>query len=175
MHGEEAVALMETPASLTRSSGRLRASLFAQASPEFLLVAACCRWPPEKAEPAIDRLLRQGTFHWPSLLRLAERHRVTGFVANALRGRPELPVEIAAKLAQRAAQIQRENLAHIAVALRVGRLLESESIPFLVLKGAPLSQLAFGTTALRHMRDIDLLVSEVDAEGGGARAAFARI
>ena len=87
---------------------------------------------------------------------------MSGLVARVLRDEPDVPVEIAEKFRERSAQIQRENLAQVGMALRVGRALETRGIAYLVLKGAPLSQLAYGTTTVRHMRDIDLLVATRD-------------
>jgi len=134
-------------------------SMFEGASDEFRLVAACCIWPLDNGRELVLELLEK-PIDWPRLLRLAERHRVTGMVAASLRGEARVPPAVAQQLKIDAAMIQRKNLTHVALALRIGRALEEDGIAFLVLKGAPLSQLAFGTTSLRHMRDIDILIEK---------------
>ena len=48
--------------------------------------------------------------------------------------------------------------------MRLQALLRIEGVPALFVKGAALAQLAYGTQALKHCRDIDLLVAPTDAE-----------
>jgi len=137
---------------------RFCSHLFASATPEFRLVAACCRWPLEAGPQQRHTLAAHKDLHWDHVFALASRHRVVGLVAAALAPVATVPEAIQQTLKRRAVKIQQQNMAHLGIALRIGRALETANIPFLVLKGAPLSQLAFGSTGVRHMRDLDLLV-----------------
>lgn len=91
------------------------------------------------------------------MLRLVERHRVAGLVAPALAGLA-VPERCRAAIARHAARIARHNLALAAEAVRLTRRLADAGIPAACLKGATLAQIAHGSLALRHAKDIDLLV-----------------
>ena len=136
------------------------ATLFRNAPFEFRLLAACCRWPLETAQPAIADMIASCPTDWEKLLALGNRHRVNGFLAAALRLQEDIPETVRSVLAKRAERIERENLLHIAVALAATRALEQAGIPAVIMKGAPLSQAIYGDTRLRHSKDIDLLVED---------------
>ena len=148
-----------------RSTEQFCAALFRKAPFEFRLLAACCRWPQESAEAAISELIADRLIDWAYLLELGERHRVAGFLASALRRHALVPAEISSALAERAGRMERENLLHIAVAASVIRTLQREQISVVIMKGAPLSHVVYGNIAVRHSKDIDLLVD-------GSRAAW---
>ena len=133
-------------------------------SDEFGLVAACCRWP-QTAETAaeLDRLA-QKAIAWDDVLRIAERHRVVGLVHHALHlADVSCPEHVQAILARRSTAIARQNLTLRAETLRLQCNFDALGIPFVALKGASLAQRAFGTTAFKHGRDIDLLVPPAHA------------
>jgi hypothetical protein len=54
-------------------------------SPDFLLAAACCRWPPSGRRVAAIRAAAENIHDWGSFLRLVKRQRVTVAVSEALR------------------------------------------------------------------------------------------
>jgi hypothetical protein len=121
-------------------------------SAEFLLLAACCRWPTDAiairkaGETAID---------WRRFVKLAQRHRVQGFArigldAAAIAVPPGL---VAAHRRQTA-----RNLLLLDEAARIAAMLADADIPAAFLKGATLAELAYGDQAVKQTLDNDLLV-----------------
>jgi hypothetical protein len=121
-------------------------------SAEFLLLAACCRWPTDvsairAAQTAID---------WRQFAALARRHRVQGFARIGLEaaGVAVPPALIAAHHRQIA-----RNLLLLDEAGRIATILADADIPALFLKGATLAELAYGDQAVKQTLDNDLLVA----------------
>lgn len=82
-----------------------------------------------------------------------------GLVDHALRkAQVELSPAIAQQLAVAAQTDAQRCLMLAAETLRLQRCLDAAQIPVLVLKGAVLAQLAYGSLTLKHSKDIDLLV-----------------
>jgi hypothetical protein len=134
-------------------------------TPEFRLLAACCRWPPSQPGAAAIHEAAAEIRDWDSFLWLAKRHRVVGLVheALALTGR-SLPASTLNALAAAAQRIARRNLILGGETIRLQRALEDGNIPCLALKGAALAQLAYGSLRTKHARDVDLLVPPEQAE-----------
>jgi hypothetical protein len=129
-------------------------------SREFLLVAACCRWPLSEAAIAVIRRHAAAAIDWACLLRLVQRHRVAGLVHNALSSAEiELPPRIAEALASQARHVARRSLALTAETIRLQRAFDTAKIPVVTLKGIALAQLAYGSLTLKQGHDIDLLVA----------------
>jgi len=134
----------------------------------FRLACACSQWPPSPARDAAVRQAAVGV-DWARFLRVLTRQRLTGLAQAALTSAGVTPPpEAQARLAGAAQVISFRALALAAEAVRLQALFETEGVQALVVKGAPLAQLAYGTLALKHCRDIDLLVSPADAERGYA-------
>jgi putative nucleotidyltransferase-like protein len=130
----------------------------------FRLACACAVWPPSQSSDAAVRALADGV-DWAGFMRVLARQRVVGQAHAALaRAGVTAPQPFAERLAQGAAGVARRNLALGAESLRLRRRLEAEGIGVLFIKGATLSQLAYGGQTLKHGRDIDLLVAPEDAE-----------
>ena len=144
------------------STKQFCAALFRETPLEFRLLAACCVWPFECGERQVRNLVSSHDLSWDLLLELGERHRVSGFVANALKNQPGVPAEVTQILRQRATRTERDNLLQLAIAVKVTQAMGAERIPFVIMKGAPLAQLLYGNTTVRHSKDIDLLVSKSD-------------
>jgi hypothetical protein len=151
-------------------------------SAEFLLTAACCRWPPSAARDSLIRSVAQGGIDWAEFLRLARRHRIGGLAQRALESTgADYPPNVMTALTAAARQIARQNLQLATEAARLAGVIESAGIPVFLLKGVALAQLAYGSIAIKHTRDIDLLVP-VDAaeaawrivERAGYTAIFAQ-
>jgi hypothetical protein len=124
-------------------------------SREFLLVAACCRWPIDGA--AIRRAA--GGIDGPAVLNAAVRQRAVALVHHALQAAEiDVSATVAASLAQRAERIAAHNSALAAETARLQQALNAAGIPALALKGVALAKLAYGTLNVKHTRDIDLLV-----------------
>ena len=139
-------------------------------SPAMRLLAACADWPAGGGA-APDRLARvraaaAAIGDWPDFVAHVRRHRVAGFVSDAL-ARTELNVlaradEPIRRMAQRAARLA---LAATTELGRLTKLCRENGLAFAVLKGVPLSERVYGNVGLRHAKDIDLLVApdQVDA------------
>jgi hypothetical protein len=129
------------------------------AAPEFLLVAACCRWPPSESRNAAVRSAAAPITDWGAVLLTARRHRVVGLVCDALRAvEMQLPAAPAAEFARRAQAISRKNLLLATETCRLQKLLDAAEIPSIALKGAALAKLAYGFLKLKDTKDIDLLI-----------------
>ena len=131
----------------------------ALASPEFRLVAACCRWPPSQSRNAAVRDAAAPIADWNAVLLAARRQRVAGLVHDALQAADtNLPAAPAAEFARRAQAIFRKNLLLAAETCRLQQLLDAAEIPSVALKGVALAQLAYGSLKVKHSHDIDLLI-----------------
>jgi hypothetical protein len=129
------------------------------ASPEFLLVAACCRWPPSQSRNSAVLAAAAPVADWDAVVLTAQRHRVAGLVHDALLAAGvQLPAAPAAEFARRAQAIFRKNLLLAAETYRLQTLLDAAAIPSVALKGVALAQLAYGSLKVKHTHDIDLLI-----------------
>jgi len=144
------------------STTRLRSSLF---SPEFCFLLACCAWPHSDARAnRLSNALRTD-LDWNEVLRLAERHRVIGLVADAFQHLPgdAVPKLVRAEVTNDSGLLARQSLQLACESVRIARVLQDAGIAVAFLKGVPLAVSVYGDLGLRHSRDIDLLVSEEDA------------
>ncbi len=156
---------VRNPAAANRRAVRRAAVRVGADEPEFRLAAACCRWPPSQARDAVIRSAAAGVTDWRRFLNVVERQRVAGLVHNALLSAGVAPpAPIAQKLAADAQRIVRHNLISGAETVRLYGILTAADIPVVVLKGAVLAQLAYGSLGAKHARDIDLLVPPDRAE-----------
>lgn len=134
-------------------------------SPEFSLIAACCRWPPSGERAAAIRASANQVADWGRFLRLIEYHRVGVLVFQALRAAAtEIPAAVGAQLDAIVQSNAPHGLRLAAETVRLQNLLAAAAIPNLVLKGVALEQLAYGSIAAKQSRDIDLLVPPECAE-----------
>ncbi len=132
---------------------------------EFLLVAACCRWPLDAQAKAAIGAAAVPALDWPYVLRIVKRQRVAGLVHHALEmAGIDVPAAEAGALAAEAERIVRQNLLLAFESARLQRGFDTAGIAVLMLKGTVLAQLAYGSQAFKHSRDIDLLVPAARAE-----------
>lgn len=130
---------------------------------EFLLVAACCRWPASEARNAAVASAAGRALDWERVLRVVERQRVAGLVNAALRSAGvEPPPKAKARLAGDAADIARQSLQLASEALRLQAAFDAAGIPAAFVKGTTLALLAYENIGIKHAWDIDLLVSPED-------------
>jgi Uncharacterised nucleotidyltransferase len=155
LHGKASGDPVSRPAPEIPVSGR-RATL---ASPEFLLVAACCRWPPSDHRDAAVQTVAAPVTDWNAILQVARQHRVVGLVYDALLAAGvQLPAAPAEAFTRRAQAISRKNFLLATETCRLQKLLDAAEIPSVALKGVALAQLAYGSVKLKDTRDIDLLI-----------------
>lgn len=126
--------------------------------PEFALVAACCRWPASERRNEAIRKAASANIDWQRFLRVVARQRVAPLVSNALHGLGVAPPDVVEALVGIASQNVRQSIFYAAEASRLQALFDEAAIPVVFLKGATLAMLAYGTLAVKHGRDIDLLV-----------------
>jgi len=141
---------------------------------ELQLLGALCRaaaFPalgPEldpEVENSFDlRALCSHGVDWGRFARLVTHHRIGALVAKgvALRGAP-FPEGLLAQLRAQAAGNVREAFRYLAELKSLLDLLASAKIDPIVLKGVPLSYLAYGDVGLRAVGDIDLLIEPEQA------------
>jgi hypothetical protein len=136
-------------------------------SAEFRLAAACCIWPPSEHRNAAIRAAASGVADWNLFLRIVERQRIAGLANDGLR-RAEIaaPPAVTAQLGGEAADIARQSLLLASEALRLQAAFDAAAVPALFVKGTALAQLAYGTIAIKHAWDIDLLVNPTDVRRG---------
>ena len=133
--------------------------------PEFLLAAACCRWPPSAERETAVRVAAKRGADWDRFLHLVKRHRVPGLVNDALRSTAiALPSSAAYEMVELVQLNVRHNLKLAAETSRLQNLLAAVGIPAIALKGAALEQLAYSSLSFKQTRDIDLLVPPERAE-----------
>ena len=125
-------------------------------SAEFLLLAACCRWP---TDAAAVRDAASRAIDWGRFVALTRRHRVGGLVQVALQA-AGIPLPAALSVAHRL-RIAR-NLLLIDEAARIAGLLERSKIRAAFLKGATLAELAYRDQHVKQTLDNDLLVAPGD-------------
>lgn len=121
-------------------------------SAEFLLLAACCRWP---TDATAIREAGQTAIDWRRFVKLAQRHRVLGFARIGLETAAIAvpPGLVAAHYRQFA-----RNLLLLDEAGRIASMLADADIPAAFLKGATLAELAYGNQSVKQTLDNDLLV-----------------
>jgi hypothetical protein len=127
-------------------------------TPEFRLACACCLWPPSAERDQRVRAACEGV-DWDAFLRVLDRQRVYGLAQHALlTARAPMPAAIQRQLVARAASVARVGATLAAETARLHQRLSETAIPALFFKGATLAQLAYGSQALKHGRDIDFIV-----------------
>ncbi len=138
-------------------------------SASFALAAACCRWPPSPVrDNAVTDAAAAGV-DWPRLIAIGKRQRVTALIADGLRRAGVTPPDpFSATLAADASGIAQDNLKLAAETLRLDRALAEGGERPLMIKGASLAMLAYGTLAVKQSIDIDLLVTPARLEAAAA-------
>ena len=138
-----------------RDAERLSRSGF---SPEFRLAIATSMWPDGAERVRRIEAALESPVDWDLFVRIARRHRIEGLAFHGLSASTSAPEAVHAALRDAAERQANKSLAFAAENLRVSQLLQEAGIPCASLKGASLSMLTFGTLALRHSRDVDLVV-----------------
>lgn len=136
---------------------------------EFRLAASVCWLPPEaqvESQRACFRELCRQVTDWAGFLALVDRHRLPALAHANLAGlSQEVPGNVLEALQQRSRRTKIESLKLTTELVRLAKKFEAASIPVLPLKGQLLSFQLYGDPAVRHSRDLDLLVQFVDLKG----------
>lgn len=132
-------------------------------APEFRLAVATCVWPrgPYRTDRISSALEQQ--IDWDLFLRVVQRQRVQGLAYDGLsKHADQVPQATLKSLQISASRLANKSLLLAGETVRITRKLQAAGIPCACIKGASLSTLTFGDLALRHSRDIDLLVQPSD-------------
>src|SRR5262249_33563944 len=87
------------------------------------------------------------------------RHRIVGLANDGLkRSKAPVPVPIAQAIAGAAAEQLRQNLTFAAEVVRLQRAFRAKEVPVTFFKGVPTALDIYGDLAIRHSKDIDLLI-----------------
>jgi hypothetical protein len=139
-------------------------------SPEYRLAVASVGWPPSEDHACALHDALDATVDWERFLCLVARHRIAP-LANHTLSRPAMnsrvPEDVRTRLAAAAFASARVSLQMQAETLRVHQVFMAAGIPVTFLKGVPLAHLVYGSVALRHSKDIDVLVAP-DLTAGAA-------
>jgi hypothetical protein len=131
-------------------------------SPEFRLLAACCRWP---TAPDVVAQEAAAVIDWARFVQLVRRHRVFGLVHRALMLARVIPPEPqATHIAAMAREQGRASLACAVDTAAMATMLEGRGIAPLFFKGATLALRAYGDLAIKQSVDIDILVRPDEAK-----------
>jgi hypothetical protein len=124
--------------------------------------SATLRWLALACTPGTDRLAPPPG-GWERLPALVRRHRVAGLTWRRLAAQADaLPDPVAGALKRDAEALAMVNLRAAAACRALADSLGAAGLPFLFLKGLPLSRLAYGDAHVKMSRDIDLLVLPTD-------------
>lgn len=131
-------------------------------SREMALVASCCRWPPSPSRDHAVRAAADGV-DWPLVATLLRRHRVQAQARTALvAAGVAMPPALADHLTQDAARLVMRNRILWAESVRLQTAFDVQGIPSVLVKGAALAEQAYGSQAIKHAKDIDILVRHTD-------------
>ena len=130
---------------------------------EFLLAAACCRWPPSERRDAAIRACAAQPIDWDKFLKVVDRQRVAGLAREGLRSAGvQMPAASAKRLALKAAHVAQQGLQQASEALRLQTALDKEAIAAVFVKGTTLGLLAYDQIGIKQAWDIDMLVVPKD-------------
>ncbi|MGH6828639.1 MAG: nucleotidyltransferase domain-containing protein [Rhizomicrobium sp.] len=106
---------------------------------------------------------------WGIVLAGARRHRVEPLLFKGLKAHksPDLPEHVLASLREETFAAAAANLAKAREVVRVAELFSHNGVPMIALKGVVLSTQLYGDPAVRHPRDVDLLVAAADLARAG--------
>jgi hypothetical protein len=145
-----------------RWANALITNRLANAPPEFFIAAACSRWPPSETRSNSIRAAAKAPVDWERFLGIVDRHRIWGLARQGLtQAGVAPPAKIDRALSAKNSAVSRRNLALAAETARLCRLFRDAALPAVFVKGVTLSVLAYGDIAIKHSRDIDILVSPV--------------
>ena len=129
-------------------------------SREFSLLARCSVWPLKEEQVYAIQKAAAPPIEWGHFMALVHRHRVAGLVhENIGHAGISLPPDTRSKIAALARMIASENIGLIAESNRLQKSFRDADVEFLFLKGVSLARLAYTNVGVRHIRDIDILVT----------------
>lgn len=130
-----------------------------------LLLRLCAHACKNASRPDTD-FVREESFDWEYVARLARRHAVVPLVHRALQtyARGAAPEPVRKALSEKYRANAARNVLLAGELLRVSKLFESEGVGALAYKGPALAVAAYGDLSLRRFVDLDVIVRERDVE-----------
>lgn len=99
--------------------------------------------------------------NWEEIVELAKQHRVSPLLSRAIHDQQlELPSKVTKKLESQSRAVNYKMLKLTAELLRLTKELDQERIHSISLKGPVQSLQIFGDIAIKHSRDLDILIEE---------------
>ena len=138
-------------------------------SPEFHLLATCS-WlaPPNQEHLQAQNIATciEADIDWGQFIALTDRHRVQTIAYTALsrHAGEKVPDPILRHLKDRSTQFRMQALMNAAEHVRLCSLFDANGIRVIPWKGVMLSQRLFGDPAIRHARDLDILIQPDDLD-----------
>lgn len=139
-------------------------------APEFSLLCLAAQQVTPENSAAVHAAVA-ATSDWPAVIEGAQRNRVTQLLLAALQdcGESQVRPDVIAQLRRHTIASVSRSLAHIPALENLHKTFTKAGIPFLVVKGIPLSLQLYGDATRRTADDIDVLVSpgqfwQADAE-----------
>lgn len=134
-------------------------------SPEFRLLLELTHPTFGIDRPGIASEILNPQFDYKKFLNLVEGHRVTPQVYQQLNlVKENLPDDLFSQLKTMNKQCRMKSLRMSSWLARISRLMNAQEIGFILLKGIGLSQLLYGDSGYREVRDIDILVAPDDVD-----------
>jgi putative nucleotidyltransferase-like protein len=135
-------------------------------TPEMQLLLASARKTLRLADSERMVALCHGQLDWQIFLDLLDRHSVFPLVWHSLETCDDLPIPepIRQSLHRQAQKHVQDALIQAADLIRLVQCFERAGIPVMPLKGPVLAMQAYGTLALRHVGDLDLLINLASVE-----------
>ncbi|MEI6286840.1 MAG: nucleotidyltransferase family protein [Bacillota bacterium] len=140
---------------------------------EFNLLLHCLRVYLETESPVqLSEYIacQRGAIRWQVFFDLCVMHRVSPVVTKTIieNNATDFPKEIMDKLNQQSTKDQLQAMELAAETIRLVRLLESNGIRVIVLKGAALAVPLYGDVGMRPTHDVDLLINKADVQAAYA-------
>ncbi|HKP72844.1 MAG TPA: nucleotidyltransferase family protein [Pyrinomonadaceae bacterium] len=133
--------------------------------PEIELLVCCARVRLGDGRAArLRQLLFEGTLDWEFILRFAENHSLIPLLYLHLnaQGAEKVPPAVFARLRDQSRKISALNVYLSGELRRLLKLFAAHGIDAIPYKGPALASLAYGSIALRHFGDLDILVRKRD-------------
>lgn len=125
--------------------------------PELKMVLVCCGDKRRKAEDLI------GNINWDLFLKLINRHRLNTYIYKFIKNNSVFfPKDVLNKINNKQLKAVTRSLLLVSELVKVGKILNSNNIKWLAIKGPALSVQLYNEPTFRQSVDIDMLFDSCD-------------
>lgn len=138
-----------------------------QIRPELQLIINILRNEIRNSNYHFDKFTNSLSHHeinWDNFLQLIIRHRIIPQAYDHLKDKDYTPKNVLIKISNLYQNIRMQNLSMLGETLKITRELQNNDIKYIIIKGLPLGQIAYGDYFKRQAKDIDLLIDPKDLE-----------